>query len=287
MQIEIRPANLLDCNEVFHWRNDPLSISMSFTSTKISFDDHAKWFEASLRDTDREIYIGFLRDIKIGVCRFDYNSDNQHSYVSININPSQRGLGYGRRLLSQCIHRYRDVRESDLIAEVSPKNVASLELFKGAGFNTLAVNRQVCTLLKPYKKNSYREISLSDADLLYDLLQKRKFSISHDRMPTKEEHYKFMKTKPYRHWSLVFNNNEPVGTFYLQNNNSIGINILEPSFAVLSEVCCHIHANFRPLDAVKSQVPPYFYVNVAHLDIETARLMVDIGAIPIQTTYRI
>ena len=63
--------------------------------------------------------------------------------------------------------------------------------------------------------------------ILYELLKNRKHSISHKEMPTYEEHEEFCKNNPYRLWFILFSGDSPIGTFYLTEDNRIGINLID------------------------------------------------------------
>ena len=71
---------------------------------------------------------------------------------------------------------------------------------------------------------SLRNVVENDAQLLYELLKERTpaQSISHKKMPTFFEHLKYMKTKPYKAWWIIFDK-EPMGAAYLTKLNEIGI----------------------------------------------------------------
>ena len=65
---------------------------------------------------------------------------------------------------------------------------------------------------------------------LYYLLQERTpyESISHKKMPTYEDHVKFVRSKPYKAWYALQNTvGQVVGAIYLSNDNCIGIGIFE------------------------------------------------------------
>ena len=62
---------------------------------------------------------------------------------------------------------------------------------------------------------------------LYNLLEKREYNISHASLPSFREHSEFVANNPYREWFILYDANEPVGSFYIKNDNSIGINMLE------------------------------------------------------------
>ncbi|MEM3064603.1 MAG: GNAT family protein [Candidatus Nitrosotenuis sp.] len=73
--------------------------------------------------------------------------------------------------------------------------------------------------LQPVKK--------TDIKFLYDLLNERDpiFNISHKKMPTYDEHLKFVLSKPYSKWYVVYANGIKVGSAYLSKQNEIGIHI--------------------------------------------------------------
>ena len=72
-------------------------------------------------------------------------------------------------------------------------------------------------------------VSKSDYRFLYDLLKERnsKINISHKRMPTWEEHVKFVKSKPYSKWYIIYNKDEKIGSIYLLKQSEIGIHLLK------------------------------------------------------------
>ena len=48
-------------------------------------------------------------------------------------------------------------------------------------------------------------------------------NISHKKMPTYDEHVKFVQSKPYSKWYIIFKSKQKVGSIYLSKNNEIGI----------------------------------------------------------------
>ena len=64
-----------------------------------------------------------------------------------------------------------------------------------------------------------------DYRFLYNLLKERdpKTNISHHKMPSYSEHLKFIKSKPYSKWYIIFDNRKKVGSVYLTKMNEIGI----------------------------------------------------------------
>lgn len=62
------------------------------------------------------------------------------------------------------------------------------------------------------------------AKVLYDLLAERRpsESISHQGMPTFDEHIRFIQSKPYEAWYFI-ENGETLGSCYLSKQNEIGV----------------------------------------------------------------
>ena len=83
------------------------------------------------------------------------------------------------------------------------------------------------------EKIDFLLIKESDYRFLYDLLLQRNpdVNISHKKMPTYEEHLKFVKSQPYARWYIIEVNNEKVGSIYLTHENEIGIFLGEGSQA--------------------------------------------------------
>jgi RimJ/RimL family protein N-acetyltransferase len=68
-------------------------------------------------------------------------------------------------------------------------------------------------------------VTTSDIEFLFDLLKERVPSenISHRKMPTYEEHTKFIKSKPYSKWYIILKSKQKIGSIYLSKNDEIGI----------------------------------------------------------------
>ena len=122
---------------------------------------------------------------------------------------------------------------------------------------------------------------------LYELLKVRKFSISHQKLPSFEEHEEFVKNHPYRRWWLVLENSKLIGSVYLTDDNAIGINLIEDDqriyFGILEKI---IHEN-KPLPPIPSVRPKFFYVNVAPENLILKETLAKLGAKHTQCSYRI
>ena len=75
------------------------------------------------------------------------------------------------------------------------------------------------------KKIKFKKVGNNDLDFLYDLLKYRdeNSNISHKKMPSYNEHLKFVKSKPYTKWYIILKSKDRIGSIYLSKNDEIGI----------------------------------------------------------------
>lgn len=73
------------------------------------------------------------------------------------------------------------------------------------------------------------EVTESDCEFLYDLLKNRdpRASISHKKMPSYDEHLRFVLSKPYSIWYIIEFRNQKVGSVYLSKQDEIGIYMIK------------------------------------------------------------
>lgn len=76
-------------------------------------------------------------------------------------------------------------------------------------------------------KNSteLRPVKKSDCLFLYELLKERdpRANISHKKMPSFNQHVKFVLSKPYSKWYVIVESEKDAGSIYLTKNNEVGI----------------------------------------------------------------
>ena len=286
-KIKIRLAKPEDSESIFKWRNDNHSREMFFESEILSFQEHSIWFNKSLSDKKRKLYIGTVENQKIGICRFDLNEEMSSSEVSINMNPEMRSLGFGKRFLFHCIEDYSKVNDHELFAKIKLKNKTSIKVFNYVGFDQNYIEKDIIYLIKPLSEITFKKVDENDAEILFNLLNKRKYSISHKELPTMANHLKYITSNKYFYWAIIYENKIPIGTFYIQNNNSIGLNLLNHKIKVVFETLKYIKSNFKPHEEIKSQIPPYFYINAAYENVELKKILIDLEQFPIQTSFKI
>ncbi len=135
---------------------------------------------------------------------------------------------------------------------------------------------------------AFEQITPTDDQIqhLYTLLSKRNHSISHQNMPSFEQHKGFVQSHPYRAWYLITSSTQPIGSVYVSNENSIGINLLDSSQTdVVKATLAFVTNNISPLPAIASVRPRHFVINVAPTNNALKQTLDSLNAPLIQLTY--
>lgn len=122
---------------------------------------------------------------------------------------------------------------------------------------------------------------------LYTLLTTRVHNISHNKLPTKLEHEEFVSSAPYRIWYLIYEEHKILGSVYIQNDNSIGINLKVASTQHVSHVINFIKTNHPPLPPIKSIRRDKFFVNVASSNTEMIEILRHLNKTELQRSFSI
>ena len=113
---------------------------MFLNSKLVSLDEHSEWYQHSLSNPYRRMYIGIINELKVGIVRFDLDTDTLQSVVSINLNPKLRGNDYGFTLLDKAIRLYEQSKDTTLMAIIKKGNSASLKIFQKCDFQKKSEN---------------------------------------------------------------------------------------------------------------------------------------------------
>lgn len=118
-------------------------------------------------------------------------------------------------------------------------------------------------------------------DILYSLLAERtpEQSISHRKMPTIEDHRRFVRSRPYTAWYLIDVSRDYVGSIYLTKANEIGIFIFN----------AHKGRGFgeQAVRMIKEAHPGEHLWNVNPANKPSIALVEKLGGKLIQLTYRL
>ena len=132
--IYLRFAENEDKIDLLNWRNELETRKASFNTEKIDQKDHERWFNNSIKNKKRNIFIICDKNCnKLGQIRFDRGNDTAE--VDISLNPKYRNLGVGSLALSKGANRYiNNFNINILVARVKSNNIASVKALQKAGF---------------------------------------------------------------------------------------------------------------------------------------------------------
>lgn len=291
--MKVREATIQDAESIFHWRNDPVSKKAFVNNTSVQWDEHLSWFTEKLASSQSHIFI--IEDVneKLGVCRFDRISKYNNVFdVSLNTNPNIRGNGLGKDILKSALNLFTskvDNKKSiELTAKIRRENKASKHVFMKNGFN-LIFGDLTYQLFSNKRDINFEEFSNSrtQQEFLHRLINEKKFNISNKGQVSYEQHINFLNNHPYKKWYLIKEGEEYIGTFYIQYDNSVAINCLQPSYAAVCTVVSHLVESESISPPSPSSIPPYFYLNVPYGDEMQTKISIDLGLLPIQKSFKI
>jgi UDP-2,4-diacetamido-2,4,6-trideoxy-beta-L-altropyranose hydrolase len=133
--VRMCPAAADDTELLWTWRNDPVVRSQSFSSERIGWEEHTRWFEKRLEDPTCCIYIGRDEALKpVGQVRVQRIAARE-AEVHISVDAGSRGLGYAASMLLAVARQLLRKDETDILhAFIKPENAGSLRAFEAAGY---------------------------------------------------------------------------------------------------------------------------------------------------------
>lgn len=133
--ITVSRATLDDSKDIWQWRNDEQTKLMSITTDDVSWETHSTWYERSLVNPNRYLYVGYVNNNeKVGMCRFDIDTEKGVAEVSINLNPLYRSKKLSSQLLSTAMKNFCGEKKMDLVATIKRANIGSMKCFTKIGF---------------------------------------------------------------------------------------------------------------------------------------------------------
>ncbi len=135
--MEFVPANMSDAKDIWLWRNDDDSRKFSIDSSLIEWDQHLQWFERSLKNSNRKIYMVISQGQRIGSIRSDAHGEEVE--LSWMLNPAFRGQGLGKAMLKNFCE---SVSYPAVSAVIKKDNRASEKIAEAAGFVKIIENEE-------------------------------------------------------------------------------------------------------------------------------------------------
>ena len=135
--VQLRAATIDDAERVWKWRNEPSVRAASRDSDPIPLDDHKRWFERRLQESDVVIFI--VSDeygIDIGYIRFEIEAEEAE--ISIALDPKSRGKGLGAAAIRSASDTLINTgRVRTIVALIKPGNEASVRVFSKSGYDVV------------------------------------------------------------------------------------------------------------------------------------------------------
>ena len=98
--LSLQPVTLTDAELLLAWRNDPETRAQSRNTGEAELAEHIAWLTKSLMMPSRKLYIAEDAGTPVGTVRADDDTDG-YTEVSYTVAPTQRGKGYGTRMVVQ------------------------------------------------------------------------------------------------------------------------------------------------------------------------------------------
>ncbi len=132
--LPLRAANKEDMRIIWDMANDEDVRNFSFSSEKITWDRHKKWFTERINDRNSYIFLALSLD-KSSIGQIRFNVKNNEAEIDVSVNHNKRGIGLGKEIIKAGINKFMSLRpEIRPVAYIKSNNLASVKAFMGAGF---------------------------------------------------------------------------------------------------------------------------------------------------------
>tara|TARA_B100001179_G_scaffold214291_1_gene183547 strand:- start:400 stop:810 length:411 start_codon:yes stop_codon:yes gene_type:complete len=125
-----------------------------------------------------------------------------------------------------------------------------------------------------------KQVTKTDMLFLYDLLKNKdpNSNISHKKMPSYDEHIKFVSSKPYTNWYVIEYDEKNAGAIYLSKLDEIGISIgSDYEYEQIAKVAIKLLMELNPRKR--------YLVNVSPKDIRTQEFLLKNGFSGLEYVY--
>ena len=104
-----------------------------------------------------------------------------------------------------------------------------------------------------------QQVTKNDTLFLYELLKNKdpNTNISHNKIPSYDEHTEFVMSKPYTNWYIIKCDKKNVGSIYLSKRDEIGISITNYSdYDVIATYALKLLMKLNPRKRYLANVSP-------------------------------
>lgn len=131
----LKIADETDIKQVYKWQSFPGARQFSRDKTAPRYEDHIKWFESSLTNSNRKMFILQAFEIPLGFVRVDLTESKNE--VSIIISHGHYGQGLGKVALNLLRDKMKGI---DLHAYIEDQNIASIKIFESCDYKKYEPN---------------------------------------------------------------------------------------------------------------------------------------------------
>lgn len=137
MKVFLRDVTEQDRDLLFRWANDEEVRKNSFSSKRISYEEHCEWFTNMMQNECCQQWILQAGEQPVGQIRI--MSDGEAAEIGYSVCAEHRGEGFGKLMLELARRRVQTdlPNVKKLIAKVKPGNMASLKAFEDSGYKTM------------------------------------------------------------------------------------------------------------------------------------------------------
>ena len=134
-KVTLHKAQPSDVDIIFTWQSNPKIRQFSRNPKPVTWPEHKVWFEKSLVNLNRHLYVVTHQESKVGVLRLDKMSEQKSYEVSILIAPEYQGKNIALRALHAIDKKFFNCA---IHAYVSQQNKSSQRLFSKANYQRIA-----------------------------------------------------------------------------------------------------------------------------------------------------
>lgn len=134
MNEELRRADRGHMELLFEWANDETVRQNSFSTRKITYTEHERWFLELLKKENVLQYIYYVDGSAVGQVRV--TAEEEQAEIGYSIAAPYRGMGYAKRMLGLLRMEIKEAfpKVKKLKAKVKPENKASNQVFLNLGY---------------------------------------------------------------------------------------------------------------------------------------------------------
>ena len=121
--------------------------------------------------------------------------------------------------------------------------------------------------------------------ILFQILNLRKFNISHLDKVDYKEHVNFVLKNKYKYWYIIYCKKQYLGTTYITEDNFIGISLIHDDKNIYKSIISKVLQSHKPNPGIKSFRSKYFCLNVSPDNLNLQAAAVELGLKQIQFTY--